>query len=359
MQRAALIAVLALVSAASAAAAQAQELRFETRDWVLTAPSEVGTEADLVLTGRALQSCTDEVKKLLGHRPMVVPKFTFQWVPSATAGGGATRTGVFSWYTPGFLLLEPATRPFRESLVAQGLCFGPHEITHVLSWDSFRIAWAFEGFAEYTDRLYDSASWRCCAQPPSTSFRCDETGYSRWTERTAYSDLSPFDRSNASYNTGACFWWEAQRLGGFAGLRALLASMRLRPPLTTAELVVQHANVVLGTDLRPLLLRYGFTPGDLPAPAPPATPRVCTRLGTDAHDVLDGTARADVLCGAGGADRLTGGGGADVFRAGAGNDVIQARDGVADAVVCGPGRDTVTADRRDRVNRDCERVRRR
>jgi hypothetical protein len=32
--------------------------------------------------------------------------------------------------------------------------------------------------------------------------------------------------------------------------------------------------------------------------------------------------------------------------------------GVADVVSCGPGRDTVYADRRDRVLGDCERARR-
>jgi hemolysin type calcium-binding protein len=355
-----LLACLTAVAAVGAglARAGAAEERFETADWIFVAPSEVGSAADLALTGRAVQLCTDELRKLIGYRPAKNGKFTMQWVPSAASGAGATQTGVFNWYAPGFRVVDESTRGFRESLVAQGLCFGPHEVTHVLSWDSFRIAWANEGFAEYTDRLYDSASWRCCAQPPPASFRCDETGYSRWSERTAYSDLSPFVRSSATYTTAACFWWEAQRLGGFAGLRALLASMRIRPPLTTGELVVQHANVVLGTDMRGVLLRYGFATAELAAPPPPAAPRVCTRLGTDAADVLEGTTGPDVLCGAAGADRLTGRGGPDVFRAGAGNDVLQARDGVADAVACGPGRDSVTADRRDRVNRDCERVRR-
>jgi hypothetical protein len=39
--------------------------------------------------------------------------------------------------------------------------------------------------------------------------------------------------------------------------------------------------------------------------------------------------------------------------------VIRARDGQRDEVTCGSGRDRVIADKRDRVRRSCERVRRR
>lgn len=349
-------ACLAVLAAGTAAAA---EQRYETADWVFVAPSEIGTAGDLELAGRAVQLCTDEIEKLLGHRPAIVPRFTMQWLPSTFNGSGATQTGVLNWFSPGFRLVEDSARRFRESVVAQRLCFGPHEVTHVLSWDSFRIGWASEGFAEYTDRLYETTAWRCCAPPSTDTFRCDETGYARYSARVPYADLSPFVRTTESYNTAACFWWEAQRVGGFPGLRAVLASMRARPPLTTGELAVQHANAILGVDLRPALLRYGFTPGELTAPPPPPGPRLCTRIGTESADVLGGTARADVLCGLAGADRLSGGAGADVFRAGAGADTVGARDGTADAVACGPGRDTAVVDRRDRVNRDCERVRRR
>ena len=52
-----------------------------------------------------------------------------------------------------------------------------------------------------------------------------------------------------------------------------------------------------------------------------------------------------------------GGRGRDTISGGSGNDVINARDGEVDTVSCGPGRDTVRADRRDRV-RGCERRRR-
>jgi hypothetical protein len=49
------------------------------------------------------------------------------------------------------------------------------------------------------------------------------------------------------------------------------------------------------------------------------------------------------------------GGGADLVRGGDGDDTISVRDGVADAVDCGPGTDTVTADRSD-VLTGCETV---
>ena len=41
---------------------------------------------------------------------------------------------------------------------------------------------------------------------------------------------------------------------------------------------------------------------------------------------------------------------------GAGNDTITARDGKRDRISCGSGRDKVTADKRDRVAKNCERV---
>ena len=43
---------------------------------------------------------------------------------------------------------------------------------------------------------------------------------------------------------------------------------------------------------------------------------------------------------------------------GAGNDTIVSKDRFRDTVSCGPGTDPVVADHRDRVARDCERVRR-
>jgi Ca2+-binding RTX toxin-like protein len=82
-------------------------------------------------------------------------------------------------------------------------------------------------------------------------------------------------------------------------------------------------------------------------------------------DRLSGGAGGDRLSGGSGDDILAGGAGADVIRSGpgrnrvtggAGNDTIDTRNGNRDRVDCGPGRDTVSADRVD-VLRRCEVVR--
>jgi len=78
------------------------------------------------------------------------------------------------------------------------------------------------------------------------------------------------------------------------------------------------------------------------------------RLG----DMLDGGAGNDRVAGGGGPDAITGGPGKDRLLGGAGRDSIKSRDSRRDTVRCGPGRDRVTADRRDRV-RGCERISRR
>jgi Ca2+-binding RTX toxin-like protein len=66
----------------------------------------------------------------------------------------------------------------------------------------------------------------------------------------------------------------------------------------------------------------------------------------------------DLLEGGAGDDMLFGGDGRDVLVGGSGRDRIHSRDGRRDVVRCGPGRDTVIADRADRVSA-CEVVRRR
>jgi Ca2+-binding RTX toxin-like protein len=58
-----------------------------------------------------------------------------------------------------------------------------------------------------------------------------------------------------------------------------------------------------------------------------------------------------------GRDEITGGFDVDLMYGGPGADLIVARGGSADVVDCGPGRDTVIRDSRDRV-RNCEVVRR-
>jgi hypothetical protein len=80
-------------------------------------------------------------------------------------------------------------------------------------------------------------------------------------------------------------------------------------------------------------------------------------FGEGGRDVLRGDAGADLLSGGRGADDLNGGAGRDTVKGGAGADRIGTRDGVRDTIVCGPGRDTVRADRTDKAS-GCERIRR-
>ena len=72
-------------------------------------------------------------------------------------------------------------------------------------------------------------------------------------------------------------------------------------------------------------------------------------------DRISGGEGGDVLDGGPGNDRIAAGPGANRIRAGRGNDFVDAENGRRDRVFCGSGRDTVQADRADRLSR-CERV---
>jgi Tol biopolymer transport system component len=76
------------------------------------------------------------------------------------------------------------------------------------------------------------------------------------------------------------------------------------------------------------------------------------------NDVVYGRGGDDSLFGEAGADFLSGGQGADLLDGGAGDDRLDSRDRAVDVVRCGKGRDTVLADRLDKVDRSCEVVRR-
>jgi Ca2+-binding RTX toxin-like protein len=71
--------------------------------------------------------------------------------------------------------------------------------------------------------------------------------------------------------------------------------------------------------------------------------------GGAGHDSLQGGRGGDKLVGGAGNDALSGGAGTDSFSAGAGNDVIHSRDGRAEKVSCGSGKDSVRADASDRL----------
>jgi Ca2+-binding RTX toxin-like protein len=76
-------------------------------------------------------------------------------------------------------------------------------------------------------------------------------------------------------------------------------------------------------------------------------------FGGAAGDRLTGNGQANIIDGAGGDDSITDGGGIDKVYGGEGDDVITTFDGSPDVVDCGPGNDTLTADRADRVT-GCE-----
>ena len=80
--------------------------------------------------------------------------------------------------------------------------------------------------------------------------------------------------------------------------------------------------------------------------------------GGSGDDRLTGGAGNDRLAGGAGKDTISPGAGRDSVMAGAGNDTINAADGVRETIDCGPGKDTVRADRRDRL-KHCEKVTRR
>lgn len=80
--------------------------------------------------------------------------------------------------------------------------------------------------------------------------------------------------------------------------------------------------------------------------------------GGTGNDKVYGDAGNDTVKGGDGNDYVSGGAGTDNLSGGAGKDVINSRDSSRDVVSCGPGRDTVTADKRDKVAKDCEHVKR-
>jgi BNR repeat-like domain/RTX calcium-binding nonapeptide repeat (4 copies) len=85
------------------------------------------------------------------------------------------------------------------------------------------------------------------------------------------------------------------------------------------------------------------------------TPGADNLTGTPRADVLDGRAGKDTLLGLSGSDVIVGGPGRDTIAGGKGDDRVPAHgDGTRDRIACGVGRDIVTADTSDVVQRDCE-----
>ena len=76
--------------------------------------------------------------------------------------------------------------------------------------------------------------------------------------------------------------------------------------------------------------------------------------GTDGADRMTGSGGDDVIWGLAGGDELYGGEGRDLILGGTGDDFVEAKDGEADVIACGPGKDVASVDPFDRVEGDCE-----
>jgi len=85
-------------------------------------------------------------------------------------------------------------------------------------------------------------------------------------------------------------------------------------------------------------------------------PKAETLKGGKGNDRLSGGGGNDLLLGGRGNDRLAGGTGRDDLRGEAGNDILDARDGKADRIDCGPGKDKAAVDAIDKLVRGCERI---
>ena len=83
-----------------------------------------------------------------------------------------------------------------------------------------------------------------------------------------------------------------------------------------------------------------------------------TILGNEGDDHLTGEEGNDFILGGPGNDRIYGNFGADRIDGGEGDDRINTLDDTQDKVRCGPGNDVVFADPEDRVEDDCEDIRR-
>lgn len=198
--------------------------------------------------------------------------------------------------------------------------------------------------------------------------------------------FSPDGTTAVYWMPGADGAMEVHVTRGYAGDRRLAdgISSQSRPSLTTASWSPNGTRVTYISD------------GECPTELAVHTIRVdikeirrltrsCRIVGTRRANTLHGTSRTDALYGRGGNDtlralggpdfvqggtgrdrvfggpgddRVYGGPGADRLDAGPGFDAVYSRDGVADVVRCGNGKDAVRADSRDWVARDCELVER-
>ena len=241
-----------------------------------------------------------------------------------------------------------------------------------------------------------SVSWHPGARPAPPALRCADVRVLGGFART---DFGSRDRLTLELNVRNAGNEPATdvrvELGSLANARAVSAGAGLgqcdaaapRPSCELGDLAagVQTRVVFMLASVRPSPVAATVTTTTASAEALQRTVAVqttamvhpCRIVGTWGNDTLRGTAQADSICTFPGADRIdglagndlirsgngddtvTGGRGRDTIDAAGGRDVIMVRDGERDVVQCGSELDTVLADRKDVVARDCERVSRR
>lgn len=79
-------------------------------------------------------------------------------------------------------------------------------------------------------------------------------------------------------------------------------------------------------------------------------------IGGAGDDLLTGGASDGIILGGDGDDYIVDAGGQDLLFGAEGDDQISGQDGEADSIVCSEGTDSITADRIDDVDPDCEKV---
>jgi len=106
-----------------------------------------------------------------------------------------------------------------------------------------------------------------------------------------------------------------------------------------------------GTTTTPTTTTPTTTTPTTTTPAPSPGPAPCSHkiTGNAKANRLTGTAGSDLIHGRAGNDRIDGKGGKDCLFGDGGNDTIYSKDGIAETVNCGPGRDRVHADKKDRL----------
>jgi Tol biopolymer transport system component len=250
-----------------------------------------------------------------------------------------------------------------------------------------RLTWSAEG-SRLAFALGTSIGWWTLGSVAGDGERFDWIGDIRREPGLLCCPLafSPGGTAAVHWMRGADGAMEVHIIRGDAGSRRLAdgISSQSRPSLTTASWSPDGTRVTYISDGEcPTELAVHTI--DVQSKEIRRLTRACRIVGTSRANTLRGTSRTDALYGRSGNDtlqalgrpdflqggtgrdrvfggpgddRVYGGPGADRLDAGPGFDAVYSRDGTADVVRCGAGKDAVRADSRDWIARDCELVER-